>query len=164
MTIERAHDFVTVYSPEEIVAAREARDPVNFIGLSSGVYVAFSAKCMQLLSGLVVMVMLTSGCSVSGGNSSTGDAISWDEALDHVGETQKVCGVFAGSGSHTDDVFINLGVDYPDPDRFTIVLWDVGQIEPISSGSTICTEGVITLYEGGAQIQHDSIKRVEISD
>ena len=124
----------------------------------------FGRELMRVLGVMFVIGTLMSGCGVLTANSAAEDSISWDEALDYVGEKQRVCGNFAGSGKHTDDVFINIGVDYPDPDRFTIVLWDVGDIEPIPPGSTICTEGVITVYDGSAQIQHESIRRVEISN
>lgn len=83
-----------------------------------------------------------------------GGGIAWDEATSYAGTSQRVCGPFAGWGNSTDDIFLNLGRDYPNPDRFQIVIWDIGGIEPIPpQGSTICTEGNITLYEGVAQIE-----------
>ena len=81
-------------------------------------------------------------------------AISWQDARELVGSYQKVCGPFKGMGNSTDDVFINLGRDYPDPDRFTIVLWDVGGVTQNFSGAALlCAEGPITSYEGVAQIE-----------
>lgn len=91
-----------------------------------------------------------------------GGGIAWNEAATHAGTTQRVCGPFAGTGNSNDDVFLNLGRDYPDPTRFQIVLWDVGTLEPISSGATLCTSGQITLYEGVAQIELRSADLVEI--
>ena len=67
-----------------------------------------------------------------------------------------------GSGSSNDDVFLNLGRDYPDAERFQIVLWDIGGVEPIPYGATLCTPGHITLYNGVAQIELESAGLVEI--
>lgn len=91
-----------------------------------------------------------------------GGGIAWNEAVGYAGTTQRVCGPLSGNGSSNDDVFLNLGRDYPDPERFQIVLWDVGGVEPISYGATLCTSGQITLYEGVAQIELQSASLVEI--
>ncbi|WP_394551816.1 hypothetical protein ACDF64_13185 [Agromyces sp. MMS24-JH15] len=82
-----------------------------------------------------------------------GGGIAWNEAVGHAGTEQRVCGPLVGDGYDNDDVFLNLGLDYPDPGRFQIVVWDVGGLEPIAYGSTLCTSGVITMYNGVAQIE-----------
>ncbi|KQM83422.1 hypothetical protein ASE68_09490 [Agromyces sp. Leaf222] len=82
-----------------------------------------------------------------------GGGIAWNEAGDYAGTTQRVCGPLAGGGNDYDDVFLNLGRDYPDPERFQIVIWDIGGLEPIDGGRTLCTKGLITLYNGVAQIE-----------
>ncbi|SDK37326.1 hypothetical protein SAMN05216282_105139 [Cryobacterium psychrotolerans] len=91
-----------------------------------------------------------------------GGEIAWNEAVNYAGTTQHVCGPLAGSGNSNDDVFLNLGRDYPDTGRFQIVLWDIGGVEPIPHGTTLCTTGEITLYEGVAQIELKSASLVEI--
>ena len=91
-----------------------------------------------------------------------GGGIAWNEAVNNAGTTQRVCGPLAGSGNSGDDVFLNLGLDYPDFGRFQIVIWDIGGVEPIAYGSTLCASGRITLYEGVAQIELDSASQVEI--
>lgn len=91
-----------------------------------------------------------------------GGGIAWNEAVNYVGTTQRVCGPLSGTGKSNDDVFLNLGRDYPDPERFQIVLWDIGSLEPIPYGATLCTSGQITLYEGLAQIELHSASLVEI--
>jgi len=88
--------------------------------------------------------------------------IAWNDAIDHVGTTQEVCGPLAGMGNSTDDVFLNLGLDYPDPGRFQIVLWDVGGVEPLAPGTTLCITGLITLYEGVAQIETEVVGSVQV--
>jgi hypothetical protein len=91
-----------------------------------------------------------------------GGAIAWNDAVNYAGTTQRVCGPLAGDGNSNDDVFLNLGRDYPDPQRFQIVLWDIGGVEPIPYGATLCTSGQISLYEGVAQIELESAGKVEI--
>jgi hypothetical protein len=93
-----------------------------------------------------------------------GGGIPWDEAVNYAGTTQRVCGPLAGSGNSNDDVFLNLGRDYPDAERFQIVLWDIGGVEAIPYGSTLCTSGPVTLHEGVAQIELQSASSVEIYD
>lgn len=91
-----------------------------------------------------------------------GGGIAWNEAVAHAGTTQRVCGPLAGSGNSYDHVFLNLGRDYPDRGRFQIVVWDVGALEPIAYGVTLCTSGQIALYEGVAQIELYSPSSIEI--
>lgn len=91
-----------------------------------------------------------------------GGGIAWNEAANHVGTSQRVCGPLSGIGSSEDDVFLNLGRDYPDPARFTIVLWDVGSVQAPPSGAMLCASGVISTYEGVAQMELRSVGAVEI--
>lgn len=91
-----------------------------------------------------------------------GGGIWWDQAIGAVGTSQRVCGPLVNSGTSEDDVFLNLGLGYPEPGRFTIVIWDIGGIEPIPYGVTLCTTGVITLYEGVAEIELRAAEDVEI--
>lgn len=91
-----------------------------------------------------------------------GGGIAWNEAVGYAGTNQRVCGPLVGDGHSEDDVFLNLGLDYPDPGRFQIVVWDVGGLEPIAYGSTLCTTGVITLYNGVAQIELEDPSLISI--
>ena len=91
-----------------------------------------------------------------------GGGFAGNEAGNYAGMTQHVCGPLAGSGDSNDDVFLNLGRDYPDTGRFQIVLWDIGGVEPIPHGTTLCTMGEITLYEGVAQVELEFAGQVEI--
>lgn len=89
-------------------------------------------------------------------------SISWSQAINHVGSTEYVCGPLVNSGISGDDVFLNLGLGYPNVERFTIVIWDIGGLESISKGVTLCTTGTITLYQETAQIELRSASDVEI--
>jgi hypothetical protein len=91
-----------------------------------------------------------------------GGGIAWNRAINHVGSRKRVCGPLAGIGSSSDDVFLNIGRDYPNPDRFTVVLWDVGGVKPIAVGTTVCVFGRISLYRGVAEIQLRSASDVKL--
>lgn len=102
------------------------------------------------------------GIAVQTPASSPTGAISWSEAADHVGSTQYVCGPLVNSGTSGGDVFLNLGRGYPDVERFTIVLWDIGGVESIPTDTMLCATGMITLYQGTAQIELHSTNAVEV--
>jgi len=108
------------------------------------------------------------GSSASGGGSQssgqTGGGIPWNEAINYVGSTQRVCGPLATLRTDEDDVFLNIGRDYPDTGRFVIVVWDVGALDPIPSGKTLCTTGMITYWQGIAEIELRDPSRIEIWD
>lgn len=89
-------------------------------------------------------------------------ATSWSEAANYVGSTRYVCGPLVNSGASGDDVFLNLGRGYPDPGRFTIVLWDIGGIESLPKDTMLCATGTITLYQGTAQMELRSTDAVEV--
>jgi len=91
-----------------------------------------------------------------------GGGIAWSEAGAHVGSTQRVCGPLRSQRPWENNVFLNIGLDYPDPGRFTIVLWEVGEVETLNPGVTLCVEGRITSYEGVSQIELYDPSRVEI--
>lgn len=97
-----------------------------------------------------------------GRSSQPGGGIPWNQATVYVGTTQRVCGPLQSQRPWNDDVFLNIGRDYPDPGRFAIVLWDVGAVETLSPGVTLCVEGRITSYEGVAQIELNDPALVEI--
>ena len=90
-------------------------------------------------------------------------SISWSEAKYHIGERTTVCGPVVdatwASGSNGKPTFLNLGKPYPDPDRFTVVIWiqNRGNFpqapEDYYLGKTICVTGLITEYSGIAEIE-----------
>ena len=100
------------------------------------------------------------------------DAISWDDAYQHVGERATVQGPVKSpryaESSSGQPTFLNIGRPYPDPDRFTIVIWgdDRGNFptapEQAYDGKTICVTGLIESYQGGPQIIADSPSDIEI--
>lgn len=113
------------------------------------------------------LIALSSGCAsmpapvTDEPDTATIDSVSWDRATDFVGTSQRVCGPLAAIGNSDDDVFLNIGYDYPDPARFTIVVWDVGSVYSILPGTTVCATGTITMYEGVPEIELRSADLVE---
>ncbi|WP_143340409.1 hypothetical protein [Demequina sp. NBRC 110057] len=87
--------------------------------------------------------------------------LGWDEASDHVGTTQRVCGPLRSLRNTEDGAFLNLGVDYPSPERFTFIIWGY-YVDPIEVGLTVCGSGSIYLYDGVTQIELSSPETIEI--
>ncbi|WP_147273104.1 hypothetical protein [Billgrantia montanilacus] len=100
----------------------------------------------------------------SAGGDSCANPISWEEAGQHVGQRKALMGPVVQfttresvSGSPT---FITLGVAYPDPARFTLVIWgnDRSKFQSILSHGNdllsrkVCAVGVIGEYRGQPQI------------
>lgn len=62
------------------------------------------------------------------------------------------------STSNGQPTFLNVGRDYPDPGRFTIVIWGDDRAnfsappEDLYDAATICVTGTIETYEGVPQI------------
>lgn len=89
-------------------------------------------------------------------------AIYWEEASSHVGERATVQGPVVSthfaSTSNGQPTFLNVGRDYPDPGRFTIVIWGEDRAsfpappEDLYNAATICVTGTIDTYEGVPQI------------
>lgn len=91
------------------------------------------------------------------------DAINWDDAKNHIGERTTVCGPVVdthyASGSSGKPTFLNLGKSYPDPNRFTVVIWIGNRAkfpqppEVYYNSKIICVRGLIDSYEGVPQIE-----------
>ena len=91
------------------------------------------------------------------------DAISWDEAKNHIGERTTVYGPVVdthyASESSGEPTFLNMGNPYPDPNRFTVVIWGENRgkfsqpPEDYYVGKTIYVSGLIDPYEGVPQIE-----------
>ena len=109
-----------------------------------------------------VVVSGTSANGAENGEPPTG-AISWDEARNYIGERITLCGPVVSAtwatGSKGKPTFLNIGEPYPDPDRFTVIIWgdyrgNFSQPpEDYYVGKTICVTGLIVEYQGIAEIE-----------
>jgi micrococcal nuclease len=101
-------------------------------------------------------------------------ALSWSEAINHIGETAtftgKVVGTRYASNSNGKPTFLNVGADFPDSSRLTILIWgaDRGNFpstpESMYAGKTIVVTGLVELYNGAAEIQVSSPSQIEVLD
>ena len=87
--------------------------------------------------------------------------LGWDVAQNYVGTRQRICGPLISLRNTDDGAFLNLGKDYPSPDRFTFIIWGVA-LEAIEDGATICGKGNIYLYDGVTQVELASPEDIEI--
>lgn len=151
------HDVFADYSSGKAMAEEFGWDPCTELALE------FEPLAIQLLDELGFCTGGSTGDPPDASEETQpGGGIAWNDASAHVGAVQRVCGPLAGIGGSDDDVFLNIGRDYPDPNRFTIVVWDIGGVEPVEAGTTVCVSGLITQYEGVAQIQLRSTSQVEL--
>lgn len=99
-------------------------------------------------------------------------SIPWSEAASHVGETATVVGPVVGtkysSTSKGKPTFLDLGADYPDPRRFTVVIWGEHRgafpspPETLYRGKTITITGRIELYQGVPEVEVTSPSQITI--
>lgn len=95
------------------------------------------------------------------------EAIDWCDAYEHIGEEITVVGEVVGSRSG-DPTFLNLGCDYPDPDRFQVVIFgDYLYNFPyypadVYFGENILVTGVVEEYNGVAEMIIESPDNIEI--
>lgn len=96
------------------------------------------------------------------GDCTTG-GISWNQAEHHIGERVTVYGPVVdahyASTSNGKPTFLNIGKPYPNPARFTVVIWGSNRSyfpsppESYYYGKMICVTGLVTEYEGAPQIE-----------
>jgi len=98
------------------------------------------------------------------------NAISCSEAKDHVGERITVYGTVVStkyaSESNGKPTFLNMCYAHPNPDRFTVVIWEENRgkfpqpPEDYYNGKTIYVSGLIVLYNGVPEIEVTSPSQI----
>jgi hypothetical protein len=96
--------------------------------------------------------------------------ISWKDASDHIGERTTVEGLVVNtnfaSSSNGGPTFLDVGKEYPDPDRFSVVIWEESRgsfpeaPEDMYLGKRIVVKGLIKTYRGVPEIIVDSPKDI----
>jgi hypothetical protein len=95
--------------------------------------------------------------------SSCPDALDWSDAHGVVGEDVELVGDVI-SASYRPDVsgeptFLNIGVDYPDSDRLTVVIWGedretfANAPEEEFAGERVCVRGEVSDYKGVTEVE-----------
>lgn len=88
--------------------------------------------------------------------------LGWNEAINYMGTTQRVCGPLRSARNTEWGIFVNVGEDYPSPSRFTFVVWGDWWMDPITPSATICATGPISSYEGVVQMELADPGQLEI--
>ena len=98
--------------------------------------------------------------------------IKWNEARNYNGIEVVVCGPVVdskwASGSNGKPTFLNIGKPYPEPDRFTVVIWEEYRDnfpeppEEFYLGKTVCITGFIEEYKNSYQVELRSPSRIKI--
>ena len=133
----------------------------------------------------VVMAVLIVGLSIIGcapsaseqltqipASTQSQSVIGWDEAEYHIGERTTVYGPVVDthwtSSSSGEPTFLNIGKPYPDPDRFTVVIWIQNRSnfsqapEVYYLSKDIHVTGLITEYRGIAQIEVSNPSQIQV--
>jgi len=146
---------------------------------------------MKIIVMLVPIAVLLTGCAgtqsletsaqQSAGNTSATTtltacpgAIPWDQASAHIGEVAIITGPTISTMYATDSrgkpTFLNIGKPYPDPDRFTVVIWGYDRDnfpfapEVEYDNTTICVTGMVETYKGIPQIVADTANDITIGE
>ena len=125
---------------------------------------------------LVLLLVPLTACSTSASergastSASVSVTVSWDNASNHIGRRITVYGPVVdtryASSSRGQPTFLNIGKPYPDPGRFTVVIWGENRgnfpspPEVYYKGRTIFVTGVVTRYEGVPEIEASDLTQI----
>ncbi len=99
-------------------------------------------------------------------------SIPWDKAGNYSGQVKTVCGpIVSGSvapGSKGSPTFLDMGERYPNPTRFSILIW--GEHRPafpqppesFYPGKTVCSTGKIVPYGGAYEMEVTQSTQISI--
>lgn len=100
------------------------------------------------------------------------NTLSWADAKYHMGEYAAVCGAVTtvtwATTSKGQPTFINIGNAYPNPNRFTALIWGENRkaceskINALYNGKNVCITGVIKQYNNLPEIEVTSPAQIEI--
>lgn len=102
------------------------------------------------------------------------DAIAWEEASQHIGETVTIVGPVVSTdhdkAQDTDATFLDLGLAYPDPSRFSVTIYDTDQNafpqdpQLMYANKTISVTGKVYQHEEVCYINVSSPSQIEIME
>ena len=104
--------------------------------------------------------------------SATVDTISWSAAGNFVNQSKTVCGpvvrtTFAQT-TNGQPTYLDLGRAYPDPARFSVLIWGSqranfpSEPETFYRGKTICATGKIVTYKGTLQVEARTAAQIQV--
>ncbi len=101
-------------------------------------------------------------------------AIPWDQAAAYAGQQVTVIGPVVGATWATDSrgqpTFLNIGLPYPDPGRFTVLIWIDARWnfpdapELLYTDRTICVSGAIEVYNGVPEVEVLGPEQIIVAD
>jgi hypothetical protein len=126
---------------------------------------------MRRLLGVVLLTLAT-GCTTPAQAGGCASAIGWREAANSVGAFATVRGpvvasYFASRGEGQ-PTFLDVGRPYPDPDRFSVVIWGRDRSnfttppEQTYRGRTVCVSGLIDTASGSPGIEVNSPTAISV--
>ncbi len=93
----------------------------------------------------------------------TPEPLSWEDASALVGQRVTVCGPVVGThyarSSSGAPTFLNVGRDYPDPQRLVLLIWGDDRAdfpappEEYYLGKQVCARGEVRAYDGVPEIK-----------
>ncbi len=96
-------------------------------------------------------------------SSPTPESFSWEDASALVGQRVTVCGPVVGAhyaqSSNGAPTFLNVGRDYPDPQRLVLLIWGDDRAdfpappEEHYLGKEVCARGEVRAYKGVPEIE-----------
>ena len=99
---------------------------------------------------------------------------NWQDAEQYVDQVVTICGPVVGttyaSTSDGSPTFLNIGYDYPNPDRFTALIWGnyrenfPSSPESYYLGHNVCVVGKVELYRGVPEIEITGPDSITIED
>jgi hypothetical protein len=121
---------------------------------------------------LLALLLLATGCTTSSQVSGCSGAIGWREAANNLGAFATVRGpvvdsYFASRGEGQ-PTFLDVGRPYPDPDRFSVVIWGRDRPnfttppEQTYRGRTVCVSGLIDTASGSPGIEVTSPTAISV--
>ena len=134
----------------------------------------------RILLVLVIVSSVLCGCDNStsnapvrsAGQASTGSVIQWTEAAQHIGQSVTIEGPIVSSkyasSSKGQPTFLNVGKAYPDPTRFTILIWGSSRSnfpsapESMYQGKTVRVTGTVQEYKGSTEIVVSSPVAIQV--
>jgi hypothetical protein len=120
----------------------------------------------------LALLLLATGCTTSSQVSGCSGAIGWREAANNLGAFATVRGpvvdsYFASRGEGQ-PTFLDVGRPYPDPDRFSVVIWGRDRSnfttppEQTYRGRTVCVSGLIDTASGSPGIEVTSPTAISV--
>jgi len=100
--------------------------------------------------------------------------VSWREARNFMDRHAAFIGTVAGIRYRQDvsgqPTWINIGADFPEPDRLVLVVWGrnrqalLGRLDGLRAGQTVCASGRVSEYQGVPQIEVEIASQIQELD